>query len=231
MLKAAQQALHSLANPDKAVFLQRFFKTGPGEYGEGDCFLGITVPEIRKLVKKHQALSHQDVIRLLKSKWHEQRLFALLIWVEHFQKGSAEEQARIVEDYLAHSEWINNWDLVDCSAHKIVGPYYFGKSKSVQKQLAKSELLWDRRIAVVSTYYEIRHQEFGLILGLAKTLLKDSEDLMHKAVGWMLREMGKQDQSVLEVFLEEHVTQMPRTMLRYAIEKLPEKKRKAYLNK
>lgn len=221
--------LNELASPEKAEILQRFFKTGPGQYGEGDVFLGVKVPELRKLVKKHGGLPMADVRRLLKSKIHEERLLALLILVAAYRAGTEATQKRIYELYLKNTRWINNWDLVDLSAEHIVGAYLADKSRKPLDELARSEMLWERRIAVLATFHYIKQGEFTPTLKIAKVLLRDREDLIHKAVGWMLREVGKRDLGTEEAFLKKHYQEMPRTMLRYAIERFPETKRQRYL--
>lgn len=222
--------LISLGNEETAEHSQRFFKTGKGEYGEGDVFLGIRVPVVRKSVKKYKQVSVEDLLDLLKSKYHEIRLFSLLGMVEKYQKGSDEMKEKIVEHYLANTRYINNWDLVDSSAHKIIGDYLYGKECSLLYELARSDSLWERRIAVLATFTFIRRKDFSHTLKLAEMLLADKEDLMHKAVGWMLREVGKSSLTALEEFLAEYYRQMPRTMLRYAIEKFPKVRRQQYLN-
>jgi 3-methyladenine DNA glycosylase AlkD len=222
--------VRAAANPKDAVFLQRFFKTGPGQYGEGDVFLGIRVPATRAIVRQHRDLPMADRLSLLRSKYHEERLVALLLLIEAYRKADEKTQARICRDYLAHSKYINNWDLVDCSAEHIVGPE-LGKSVSEAKLagLARSKLLWDRRIAMLATFYWIKEADFGPALRIAELLIEDDEDLMHKAVGWMLREIGKRDRAVLVKFLRRHCRTMPRTTLRYAIEHFPESQRQRYL--
>lgn len=223
--------LRQLANPSKAQDLQKFFKTGKGEYAEGDIFLGIKVPETRKIAKQFAYLESEELKISLESKYHEERLAALLILVEQFKKAkkSRLEQRKIFEFYLANTKNINNWDLVDLSADKIVGEFLFNDDKSYLRQLAKSSNLWERRIAVLSCFTFIKKRKFGDALAISELLLNDEHDLIHKAVGWMLREIGKRDINILEIFLQQHYKQMPRTMLRYAIEKFPEEKRKAYL--
>ena len=217
------------ADPQKAVLLQRFFKTGPGQYGEGDVFLGIMVPVQRSIVKKYKDLSLKDLKELLYSDKHEERLIALLILVEQFQKGDAQKKEDIFTFYHLHRKRINNWDLVDLTAHRISGSYLMDKDKSLLYKLTESENIWDRRIAVMSTFYFIKYNVFDDALCIAEKLLNDNHDLIHKAVGWMLREIGNRDINTEEGFLEKHYKKMPRTMLRYAIEKFPEKKRLAYL--
>jgi len=222
--------LHSLANPEIAEHSQRFFKTGKGEYGHGDKFLGIRVPTIRQAVKQYKTASLSTAEKLLKSEYHEIRLFSLLLLVARFSKGSADEQEKIYRLYLRNSRYINNWDLVDSSAHYIVGAYLDGKDKSVLDKMARSRSLWERRIAIMATFYFIKNNQFTEALKLSKQLLGDQEDLIHKAVGWMLREIGKRDLAKEVAFLNRHYQTMPRTMLRYAIEKFSEAERQRYLN-
>ncbi|MDO8459488.1 MAG: DNA alkylation repair protein [Nanoarchaeota archaeon] len=226
-----QKELQSLTNPEKAIILQHFFKTGHGEYGEGDIFLGIQVPHVRTISKKYLNLSYQEISILLNSKIHEERLVALLILIEKFNKSRKDnkERRRIYEFYLSQRAGINNWDLVDLSADKIVGEFIFNEDKSILRDLARSKNLWERRIAIVSTFAFIRRKRFGETLAISEILINDTHDLIHKAVGWMLREVGKRDQEILEIFLKTHYNSMPRTMLRYSIEKFPQDKRKAYL--
>lgn len=224
-----KKRLKQLANREKAEVLQRFFKTGPGEYGEGDVFIGVKVPDLRKVEKDFQDISTEDVIVLLESAIHEERLLALLILVRKYVKGNQTAQKRIFRLYLKKTKFINSWDLVDGSAHHIVGDYLMDKNKAPLYRLAKSEDLWERRIAIVATLYFIKHGKYEETLKIAKTLLTDKEDLIHKAVGWMLREIGKRDMTFEEMFLKQHYKEMPRTMLRYAIEKFPEPKRQKYL--
>ncbi len=228
--KDLQAQLRSLANPKDAAVLGKYFKTGPGEYGEGDAFIGVRVPAIRKVVRDFRALPLSEAECLLHSPIHEERLAALLILVMQMAKADAKIQKPIYDLYLANTKFINNWDLVDLSAPQIVGAWLADKSRKPLYRLAKSSWLWDRRISILATYYFIRRDDFADTLKLAEMLLGDREDLMHKAVGWMLREMGKQDVAVLEGFLGQHCRVMPRTMLRYAIEKFPEAKRRGYLH-
>lgn len=231
MLKQLKKDLRIFARPEKVKAYQRFFKTGPGEYGEGDIFIGVTVPNTRCVAKKYRDLSFADVSSLLKSRVHEERLAALLILIEQFKKADAKKQEKIYKFYLSNTKYINGWDLVDLSAHKIVGPYLKDKPKDILKKLARSNSLWERRIAVISTFHYINQGNSALSLEIAEMLLKDDHDLIHKAVGWMLREIGKRcSEKILTGFLDKHTTQMPRTMLRYSIEKFPESKRKYYLN-
>lgn len=222
--------LRAVGDPTIAEHSARFFKTGPGEYGEGDRFHGIRVPVIRKLAKKYRDAPEQTVLALLKSPFHEERLLAVLLLVEHYERADATGKQRIVDLYLEHREWVNNWDIVDSSAHRILGPALRDSDMALLDQLAASESLWDRRIAIISTLSFIRDDEFGPTLHLAARLVNDPEDLIHKATGWMLREVGKRDTDAMRTFLEAHAAAMPRTMLRYAIEKLPERERKVWLS-
>lgn len=221
--------LQMLADPQRAKVLQGFFKTGPGQYGEGDVFLGIVVPVQRKLAKEFQDLPIKEVRQLLKSPIHEERLLALLILVRQYTRGDEAKRQQIYELYLKHTRWINNWDLVDLSAEHIVGAQLAERSKQPLYDLAKSTLLWDRRIAILATFHTIKRGEFAPTLKIAAMLLEDKEDLIHKAVGWMLREVGKRDQQAEECFLKQHYPRMPRTMLRYAIERFPKPLREGYM--
>lgn len=226
-----QQQLKKLANPKKAIGVARFFKTGKGEYGEGDVFLGITVPQIRLIAKKCADLTLKEIQKLLQSKIHEERLLALIILVNQFKKADEGNQKQIFDLYLSNTKYINNWDLVDCSAEYIVGGYLMNRSKNILKLLAQSNLLWERRIAIMATFHFIKQKQHEHTFTIAKILVKDEHDLIHKAVGWMLREVGKRiSEAIEETFLQQHYQQMPRTMLRYAIERFDEKKRKKYLN-
>lgn len=231
MLKALRFKLQKKADKKKAKDLQRFFKTGKGEYGEGDIFLGVVVPEQRKLAKEFRELLMADLKKLIKSKIHEERLICLLILVIKFQKGSDKEKEEIYNFYIKNTKYINNWDLVDLSAPKIVGPYLENKDKSILHKFAKSKNIWERRIAVLSTFYFIYNGNPEETLKITLILKDDEHNLIHKAVGWMLREVGKRcGEGIEEKFLKKYYKGMPRTMLRYAIEKFPEKKRKFYLN-
>ncbi|QQS38485.1 DNA alkylation repair protein [Candidatus Woesebacteria bacterium] len=218
-----------LANPNKAKDLQRYFKTGKGQYAEGDIFLGLTVPQSRIIAKKYINLSITHINKLLSSTYHEERLIALLIMVHQFALSDDVKKKKLFNLYLKNTKHINNWDLVDLSAGKIVGAFLFNKDKAILAKLAKSDLLWDRRIAIIATGYFIAHDKFAKTCDIARILLYDKHDLIHKAVGWMLREVGKRDKKALEVFLKKYYKNMPRTMLRYAIEKFPENIRKLYL--
>jgi 3-methyladenine DNA glycosylase AlkD len=228
-LSDLRRELQLLANPQSAVFLQRFFKTGPGQYAEGDRFLGIRVPKIRAFIRPARALPIESVMKLLRSEWHEERLLALLLMVDRYRRGTDEEKDEIHRSYLAHTEHINNWDLVDCSAEHIVGGHLDPSRIELLHRLAKSDSLWDRRIAMLATFHWIKRGVFHPALEIATVLIDDSHDLIHKAVGWMLREIGKRDQAAEEAFLHAHYMHMPRTMLRYAIERFPEGLRQAYL--
>ena len=228
-VKEIQKKLKSLGNEEKAKKHQRFFKTGPGEYGEGDIFIGVTVPELRKLAKEYKTITLKEVKQLLHSPIHEKRLLSLFMLIHRYSKGDKPEKKRIYELYLKNTYFINNWDLIDSSAGHIVGAFLFDKSKKPLYNLVKSDNLWERRISIISTFYFIKRNQFSDTLKISKILLPDKEDLIHKAVGWMLREVGKRDISVEENFLKKHYKNMPRTMLRYAIEKFPESKRQRYL--
>ncbi len=224
-----QRELEKKANKEKAVFLGRYFKTGKGEYGEGDVFLGITVPEQRKIALRFVDLSLSDIAGLLKSGIHEHRFTALEILVMKYEKADPKEQKEIVKLYLSHTRWINNWDLVDTSAQYILGQYLADKDLSVLYKLARSKNIWERRIAIIATHHFINQNDFADTLNIAELLLADTHDLIHKAVGWMLREVGNKSIDALKSFLNIHYKTMPRTMLRYAIEKFPEELRKKYL--
>jgi 3-methyladenine DNA glycosylase AlkD len=230
ILKKLREDLNLYANPSKADGLKRFFKTGKGQYGEGDIFLGIQVPDARKIVRKYAGIPLEDTLCLLSSRIHEERLIALLIMVEKAKRADEAGKETLYKKYLENTQYINNWDLVDLSADKIVGSYLFDKPKDILYSLAVSENLWERRIAVLSTFDFIKKGGFEETLKIASILLNDKHDLIHKAVGWMLREAGKRcSQEVLEQFLMINYKQMPRTMLRYAIERLPETLRLQYL--
>lgn len=219
----------SLGSPEKAKLLSRYFKTGKGEYGEGDIFLGLTVPDIRKIARKYKHVSLEEAERLLKSKIHEERLCALLILIEKFNKGDEKARQSIYESYLKNTAYVNNWDLVDLSCRFIIGEFIINKKRDILYNLAHSDNLWERRISIISTFAFIRRNEFRDSLKLAEILLHDKQDLIHKAVGWVLREVGKKNQKVEEDFLIKHYKTMPRTALRYAIERFPKERREAYL--
>ncbi len=226
---AIRQKLRALADPQQAAHARRFFRTGPGEYGEGDRFLGIRVPELRHLARVWARLPRRSTLSLLHSPWHEERLLALLILVGQYQRGSDAERKAIYRLYLDSTDHINNWDLVDVSAPHIVGVWLWQRPRKALERLAASDSLWERRIAVLATFHFIRQGDFADTLRLCARLLDDPHDLIHKACGWMLREVGKRDQAALEDFLRRYHGRMPRTMLRYAIERLPETHRQAWL--
>jgi 3-methyladenine DNA glycosylase AlkD len=261
VINQLKQEIHTAANPEKAMFLTRFFKTGVGEYAEGDVFLGLTVPQSRIIAKKYvPSVTIDDAVSLLQSGIHEERLIALLLLITLYNKGDREEKREIYQLYLGNTKYINNWDLVDTSAEYIVGEWLYSKchaefisaskkilnqaapgeprlrrvqddSIGVLKKLALSENLWERRIAMLSTFAFIKKGRHEEAFTIAEILLHDTEDLIHKAVGWLLREIGKRiSEEVEESFLKKHYKTMPRTMLRYAIERFPEEKRKAYLS-
>jgi 3-methyladenine DNA glycosylase AlkD len=222
--------LRELANKDTAEVLQRFFKTGAGEYGEGDVLIGIKVPPLRKLSSEFGNETLPTLRTLLKSKIHEERTLALMILVRQFAKADESLREQIYDLYLAHTRFINNWDLVDGSAPYIVGPFLWERDRSLLYRLAKSSSLWERRIAILATFYFIRQNDFDDALKISTLLVADQHDLIHKAVGWMLREIGKRNLAAEESFLKVHYRTMPRTMLRYAIERFPEPQRRKYLD-
>ena len=230
MLDKLRNDLCKLKNPEKAIQLQRFFKTGKGEYGEGDIFLGITVPKLRETAKKYYSLDIKELQELMNSRIHEERMISLFILINKY--NTTNHQKIITHFYLKNAEAgnINNWDLVDLSAPNILGTHLLDKDRSVLYELAKSKNLWEKRISVLATFRFIKDNDFRDSLKIAEMLLQDKHDLMHKAVGWMLREIGKRNQDEEEKFLKKHYKKMPRTMLRYAIEKFNEKKRLRYLN-
>ena len=228
-LEEIQKKLKRLGNEEKAKKHQSFFKTGPGEYGEGDIFVGVTVPELRKLANEYKTITLKEVKHLLRSPIHEERLLSLFLLIHRYSKGDEPEKKKIYELYLKNTKFINNWDIVDSSAGQIVGAFLLNKNKQPLYDLVNSENLWERRISIISTFYFIKHNKFSDTLKISKILLSDKEDLIHKAVGWMLREVGKRDISIEENFLKKHYKNMPRTMLRYAIEKFTETKRRRYL--
>jgi 3-methyladenine DNA glycosylase AlkD len=221
--------MKSLASPARAAAVSRFFKTAPGQYGAGDRFLGIGVPVLRTLAAKYQTMSLRELSGLLKSRWHEERLLALLILVRQYVKANPGHRQAIYRLYTSHTPRINNWDLVDCSAEHIVGAYLGDGKRTRLLRLAKSKDLWERRIAMIATFHYIKRGEFDDTLRVARILLDDPHDLIHKAVGWMLREVGKRNREVEESFLRQYAKRMPRTMLRYAIERFPQRLRRRYL--
>jgi 3-methyladenine DNA glycosylase AlkD len=228
-LGEVRRHLHSFATSPKALGMQRFFKTGPGQYGEGDLFLGITIPEIRQVARAARGIPPEVAASLLDSEYHEERMLALMIMVDAFQRGD-EGVRRLTYDLLRQRlDRINNWDLVDASAPYIVGPWLENRSRRQLHTWAKSSMLWERRIAIVATLHFIRSNDFAETLAISETLLGDRHDLIHKAVGWMLREVGKRDEATLEAFLEKNRLKMPRTALRYAIERMTPEKRRHYM--
>jgi 3-methyladenine DNA glycosylase AlkD len=229
--KGIERRLRALRDPVVATHHLRFFKCGPGQYGEGDAFLGIMVPMLRKLSRELTPIAAAEAFELLQSKWHEARILALMILVRKYERGDEATRDEIYLGYLRNTSRINNWDLVDVSAHAIVGAHLRERDRAPLYALAKSNSLWERRIAIISTQYFIRHNDFDDTLRIAEILLDDKHDLIHKATGWMLREVGKRDQPALERFLRKHAGRMPRTMLRYAIERFPEELRKRYMRK
>ena len=229
LLETLRSKLRSVADPEKAKVLLRFFKTGPGEYGEGDVFLGIQVPVLRKFARENRDLDEASLQVLLRSSVHEERMLSLLILIQKYVRGTDEERKKIYDFYLANTSFINNWDLVDLSAEHVVGHFLMKGSRRPLYQLAKSKSLWERRIAILATFHFIKQHEFSDTLKIAAILLSDKEALIQKAVGWMLREVGKRDLDAEEQFLMKNYQRMPRTMLRYAIERFPEEKRKRFL--
>ena len=229
-LSQLQQELNKAEDLEKAKILQTFFKTNPGEYGHGDIFLGIVVPAQRKIVKKYIHLNLPEIQKLLNSKIHEHRFCALVILVSKYQNAKKElEKKEIYDFYIKNSKKINNWDLVDTSAPQIVGEYLLNQDKKILYKLAKSKNLWQKRIAILATFSFIRKNKFNDTLEISEILLKDKHDLIHKAIGWMLREVGKRNKQVEIKFLIKHAHKMPRVMLRYAIEKFPKKERDYFL--
>jgi 3-methyladenine DNA glycosylase AlkD len=224
-----RQALHALHDPARALGSARFFKTGKGQYGEGDRFIGVTVPAQRTVARAHRALPLPEIEALLASPIHEERLTALLILVEAYEGGGEETRRACFDLYLRNLAWVNNWDLVDSSAHLIVGDWLLGRDRRLLRELARSKILWERRVAMIATLAFIRAGESADAFAIATLLLGDTHDLMHKAVGWMLREVGKRaGEDTLRAYLKEHAARMPRTALRYAIERFPEGERKAW---
>jgi 3-methyladenine DNA glycosylase AlkD len=233
MLNQLQKELNDSRDPEQAKNLQRYFKTGAGEYAEGDIFLGIKVPVQRQIAKKYLGLNYSEIQQLLNSKIHEHRFIALLLLLEKYKKAKKNrlEQRKIFEFYLKNTHNINNWDLVDVSAPTIVGGFLQKEGTELLTNLAQSKNIWERRIAIISTASLIKKRRFGETLAISEILLKDEHDLIHKAVGWMLREVGKRNKPMLELFLMQRYNKMPRVMLRYAVEKFPENERKSWLKK
>jgi 3-methyladenine DNA glycosylase AlkD len=227
---AIRRKLRTHARPESVAILRTFFKTGPGQYGEGDQFIGVKVPGIRAVCRECRGVSLREIRKLLRSRVHEERLLALLLLIEAFKAGTEIEQRQIYNFYLAHTAFINNWDLVDSSASQIVGAWLHGRSMAPLTKLARSSSLWERRIAIVATFENIRHGDLDETLRIADILLHDEHDLIHKAVGWLLREVGKRNAAVERRFLKTRWKTMPRTMLRYAIERFPDVERRRYLD-
>jgi 3-methyladenine DNA glycosylase AlkD len=228
-LKELTASLRKIADPKLAEHSQRFFKTGKGEYGEGDKFLGIRVPVLRKHAGKYRHMKFPEIKKLIKSEYHEERLCALFLLVEKYKKGSEEEKREICNFYMSSTKYVNNWDLVDSSAPYIAGDYFENEDKKPLYDFAVSGNIWKRRIAILSTFHMIRKNRYDDALKISEILVNDKEDLIHKAVGWMLREIGKRDIVLEKGFLKRYYKEMPRTMLRYAIEKFPEAERQRYL--
>jgi 3-methyladenine DNA glycosylase AlkD len=228
-LKLLRDTLKKASNPEQAKIYLRFFKTGEGEYGEGDKFLGIKVPVSRNIAKLFRDLSLPEIQELLDSKIHDERLIALFVLIEQYRRGIEQEKKVIYKFYLKNTKRINNWDLVDLSAERIIGAYLLEKDKKILFKLAGSKNLWERRISIISTFHFIRNGYYDATLKISEMLLNDDHDLIHKAVGWMLREVGNRNLPEEEKFLKKYYKTMPRTMLRYAIEKFSEKKRQAYM--
>ncbi len=229
MIEQIKKDIKKMANPEKAKIYQRFFKTGKGQYGEGDVFLGLTSQQIKDIAKKYTGIGLPKIQELLKSEIHEHRICALRILFEKYKKSEEEEKGNIFNLYLKNTKFINNWDLVDLSAPNIVGEFLLDKKRIVLYNLAESKSLWEKRISVLATFTFIRNNDFKDSLRICEILLKDDHDLIHKACGWMLREIGKRDLAIEEKFLKKHYKNMPRTMLRYAIERFEENKRQKYL--
>jgi len=224
--------LRARARPQDVAILERFFKTGKGEYGEGDVFIGVRLPELRRLCREsRRTIAVSEISQLLRSRVHEERLLALLLLVDAFDRGGVTEQREIYQLYLANTEFINNWDLVDSSAHYIVGAWLENRSRAPLRRLARSSSVWERRIAIIATLHFIRRGEFEDTLFVANCLLNDPHDLIHKAVGWMLREVGKRDERPLRKFLDGYAARLPRTALRYSLERLSPRLRKHYMEK
>ncbi len=229
-LRELRRRLREKADPGKAAVLARFFKTGTGEYGEGDRFLGLTVPVQRRIARSFRSLPIPAIGRLLESGLHEERLTGLLILIDQYRKASGSDRQKIVDFYLRSRRCVNNWDLVDVSAPAILGDHFMGKDRKPLYDLARSGNLWERRMAVMATFAFVRRNDFQDTFRIAELLLHDSHGLIQKAVGWMLRETGKRDMAAEEEFLLRHAADMPRTMLRYAVERFPDVKRRAYLD-
>jgi 3-methyladenine DNA glycosylase AlkD len=226
-LTSLRREMESLATKERAAVSQRYFKTGKGEYGEGDIFIGLTVPQSREIAKKYKEISFEEVEELLQSKIHEERLISLYMLVFKFKNDAK----KVFDFYLKNTKYVNNWDLVDSSAHLIVGEYLVDKPRDLLYSLARSQNLWEKRIAIIATFQFIRKNQFEDTIKIAEILMSDKHDLIHKAAGWMLREMGKKSEKSLLEFLNKHAQKMPRTMLRYSIERLSPERRKLYMTK
>lgn len=224
-----EQELQTKKDDQRAKISASFFKTGKGQYGEGDIFIGITVPALRTIAKQYNALSLKELEYFLQNPIHEYRFIALIILTNRFAKATEKEKKEIFDFYIQQRKYINNWDLIDTTTPHIVGAYLFDKEKTILYEFAQSPFLWERRIAILATFYFLKRKHYKETVAIAEILLKDKEDLIHKATGWMLRELGKMDQKTEEMFLKKHSQKMPRTMLRYALERFPEEKRKLYM--
>jgi 3-methyladenine DNA glycosylase AlkD len=228
--KKAQRALHALASPARARVSVRFFKTGPGQYGERDCFIGVAMPDIRGLAHRCSSLPFPETRQLLHSPIHEDRMLALLVLMGQYRTGDEKKREKIFRFYLKETKYINSWDLIDVTAEHIIGVHH-GRRPSLLPQLARSKSIWERRISILSTFASIKRGDPKETMDIATILLQDSHDLIQKAVGWMLREMGKRcGEKPLHIFLTKHAHEMPRTMLRYAIERLPSQARKQWMS-
>ena len=228
-LSSVRRDIRKLARPARAKSNRFFFKTAQGEYGAGDRFLGVTVPQLRMLAREYRDMPLKYVVKLLHSPWHEERLLALLILVRQYVAADTRTRRAIHQLYLRNTRSINNWDLVDSSAGQIVGAHLENGDRRTLRRLARSKSLWERRIAMIATYHYIKRGDFRDALAVAELLLEDDQDLIHKAAGWMLREIGKRDRRAEERFLKKHAARMPRTMLRYAVERFPPRLRRKYL--
>ena len=225
------EELKSMANPEKVAYLQRFFKTGPGEYAEGDLFLGLMNPQTRSIAKANKSLPISELQILLENRYHEARLCALVIATERYKRAKPVEKKELYDFFIKNTRYINNWDLIDDTCPHVIGEYLLDKDRSILYKFAKSKNLWEQRIAIISSRTFVRNGDFKDTIVLAEMLIDHKHDLMHKAVGWMLREIGKRDKETLSEFLEKYATKMPRTALRYAIEHYPEPERQYFLKK
>lgn len=231
MTSKITKELQNKANPEKAELYQRFFKTKKGQYGEGDKFLGLTMPKQREIAKKYLNLSLKEIEKLIQSEYHEHRMTALIILTYKYPKADEKLKNQIYDFYTKNYNRINNWDLVDVTAPRIVGTHLINKNRKILYNFAKSDHLWKKRIAIISTFAFIKDNDFKDAIKISEILLKDKHDLIHKAVGWTLREIGKKDEKELTKFLDKYHKQMPRTMLRYSLERLTEEQRKHYMKK